>query len=82
MISSPKFNLYCYEMNKFVEKVGKRMGSKYLDIALAAFMGFFAYTRFTSEQYGFAILFTVLCLLNLLTAFLKHKRMHDKMKDK
>lgn len=58
------------------------MGSKYLDIALAIFMGFFAYTRFMNEQYGFATLFAVLCLLNAFTAFMKHKRMNGKSEDR
>lgn len=53
------------------------MGSKYLDLGIALFMGYFAYTRFANEQYGFAILFTVLCLLNLLTGFMKHKRLKE-----
>lgn len=53
------------------------MGSKYFDIAIAFFMGYFAYTRYATEQYGFAILFTVLCGLNLLTAFMKHKRLKE-----
>lgn len=56
------------------------MGSKYIDIALAIFMGFFAYTRFANEQYGFAILFSVLFILNLLTAFMKHKRLKEDSK--
>ena len=50
------------------------MGSKYIDIALILFMGFFAFTRFTNEQYGFAAMFAVLCLLNILTAVVKHKK--------
>lgn len=50
------------------------MGSKYFDLGIALFMAYFAYTRYAAEQYGFAILFTVLCVLNLLTGFMKHKR--------
>lgn len=57
------------------------MGSKYLDIGLALFMGFFAYTRFVNEQYGYTILFVVLCLMNILTAFMKHKRANENMAD-
>ena len=55
-----------------------KMGSKYLDLGLALFMGYFAYTRIVNEQYGFAALFVVLCLMNLLTAFMKHKRVKEK----
>lgn len=60
----------------------KKMGSKYLDLGLALFMGFFAYTRFANEQIGFGILFVVLCLMNLLTAFMKHKRVNENTADK
>ena len=55
------------------------MGSKYFDIAIAAFMAFFAYTRFTNEQYGFAILFTVLFFLNIVTIIVKY---NNEKKDK
>lgn len=47
------------------------MGSKYIDLALIAFMGYFAFTRFTSGQIGFGIFFTVLTLLNILTFVMK-----------
>lgn len=57
------------------------MGSKYFDIGIGLFMGFFAYTRFMNEQYGFATLFGVLFLLNMLTAFMKHKRMNENKED-
>lgn len=57
------------------------MGSKYFDLGIALFMGYFAYTRFATEQYGFAILFTVLCLLNILTGFMKHKRLKEQEGD-
>ena len=49
------------------------MRSKYFDYAMAIFMAIFAYTRFANEQYGFAALFAVLFLLNLLTIVVKHK---------
>lgn len=55
-------------------KVGTLMGSKYFDWFIACFMAYFAYTRFETEQYGFATLFIVLCVLNVLTGFIKHKR--------
>jgi hypothetical protein len=55
-----------------------KMRSKYFDIALTLFMGYFAYTRFVNEQYGFAIMFTVLCLLNVLSAVVKHKKSKEK----
>lgn len=58
------------------------MGSKYLDIGLAIFMGFFAYTRFMNEQYGFAALFAVLCLMNIFVAFMKHRKMNEETEDK
>ena len=47
------------------------MGSKYIDLALILFMGYFAITRFTSGQIGFGIFFTVLGLLNILTFVMK-----------
>lgn len=49
------------------------MGSKYIDIGIALFMAYFAYTRFVSGQTGFAILFTVLFILNVVTAVVKHR---------
>jgi hypothetical protein len=53
------------------------MGSKYLDIGLALFMGYFAYNRYENGQYGFAILFAILALFNLVMAVLKHKNSHN-----
>lgn len=47
------------------------MGSKYIDIALILFMGYFAITRFKDGQIGFGIFFTVLSLLNILTLVMK-----------
>ena len=47
------------------------MGSKYIDLALILFMGYFAITRFTSGQIGFGIMFAVLALLNILTFVMK-----------
>lgn len=58
------------------------MGSKYFDLVIALFMGYFAYTRYATEQYGFAILFTVLCALNLFTGFMKHKRLKAETEEK
>lgn len=49
------------------------MGSKYIDIGIAIFMAIFAYTRFMNGQTGFAILFTVLFILNVITAVVKHR---------
>lgn len=54
------------------------MGSKYFDFGLALFMAYFAYTRFANEQIGFGILFVVLCLMNLLTGFMKHRQSAEK----
>ncbi|WP_438311779.1 hypothetical protein [Sporosarcina sp. FA9] len=56
------------------------MKSKYIDIALILFMGYFAYTRFANEQYGFATMFAVLCLLNIFTAVMKHKKAQENEK--
>ena len=39
------------------------MGSKYIDLALILFMGYFAITRFRDGQIGFGIFFTVLSLI-------------------
>ena len=50
------------------------MGSKYIDIALIIIMGYFAYNRLTNGQYGIAILFAVLALLNTVSAVVKHKK--------
>ena len=50
------------------------MGSKYIDFALILFMGFFAFNRFMNEQYGFAAMFAVLAVLNIVTAVVKHKK--------
>ncbi|WP_342515080.1 hypothetical protein MKY34_10345 [Sporosarcina sp. FSL K6-1522] len=50
------------------------LGSKYIDVALILFMGYFAVTRFSSGQVGIGIFFTVLCLLNTLTLVVKVKR--------
>lgn len=47
------------------------MGSKYIDLALILFMGYFAITRFMDGQIGFGIFFTVLSLLNILTLVMK-----------
>lgn len=49
------------------------MGSRYIDIALIIFMGYFAYTRFAEGQIGFGIMFTVLALLNITTFVVKTK---------
>ena len=58
------------------------MGSKYFDLGIAVFMGYFAYTRFVNGQVGFGILFVVLGLMNLLTAFMKHKKVNEQIVDK
>lgn len=54
------------------------MGSKYLDIILAVFLAFFAYTRFANDQVGMGILFVILCLMNIFTGILKHKKAGEK----
>ncbi|MCZ2257848.1 hypothetical protein [Sporosarcina sp. G11-34] len=58
------------------------MVSKYIDIALIIFMGYFAYTRFTNEQYGFAAMFAALCLLNIVTAIVKHNKLKENAQKK
>ena len=57
------------------------MGSKYIDLALIAFMGYFAFTRFSSGQTGFGIFFTVLALLNILTLVMKINKEKETNKD-
>ncbi|MDS9473038.1 hypothetical protein [Sporosarcina pasteurii] len=57
------------------------MGSKYIDLGFALFLGYFAYTRVVNGQYGFATLFAVLSILNFSTAFMKHKRVLGQKKD-
>lgn len=56
------------------------MKSLYIDIALILFMGYFAFTRFANEQYGFATMFAVLCVLNIFTAVVKYKRTKENEK--
>lgn len=48
------------------------MGTKYIDIGIAIFLGYLAYTRFMEGRYGFAALFIVLFILNIITAVVKH----------
>jgi len=48
------------------------MGSKYFDLIIGGFMAYFAYTRFVNEQYGFAALFTLLFILNMVTTVVKY----------
>jgi len=50
------------------------LGSKYIDLALILFMGYFAISRFSSGQIGFGIFFVVLCLMNILSLVMKVKR--------
>ncbi len=50
------------------------MGSKYFDLVIAAFMAYFAYTRFVEGQTGFAVLFVVLFILNILTFTVKLRK--------
>ncbi|HLR09832.1 MAG TPA: hypothetical protein VK120_00405 [Sporosarcina sp.] len=50
------------------------MGSKYVDLIIAIFMGIFAVTRFNAGQTGFAILFIVLCIANLIVFYIKHTK--------
>lgn len=52
----------------------------YIDIALILFMGYFAFTRFANEQYGFATMFAVLCVLNIFTAVVKYKKTKENEK--
>ena len=56
--------------------------SKYIDIALIIFMGYFAYTRFVDEQYGFAAMFAALCLLNIVTTIVKHNKTKENAETK
>lgn len=51
-----------------------KLGSKYVDLIIAIFMGIFAITRFNAGQTGFAILFIVLCIANLIVFYIKHTR--------
>ncbi|HJF32008.1 MAG TPA: hypothetical protein K8V56_09555 [Sporosarcina psychrophila] len=50
------------------------MGSKYIDLALILFMGYFAITRFSTGQFGYGTFFMVLALLNILTLVMKVKK--------
>lgn len=51
--------------------------SKYIDVALILFMGYFSYNRFSDGQVGFGIFFTILCLLNILALVMKIKAEKD-----
>lgn len=53
------------------------LGSKYIDIALILFMGYFAFNRFSDGQVGFGIFFTILGLLNILALVMKIKSGKD-----
>lgn len=48
------------------------MGSKILDISLAVFMGYFAYSKFSNGEMGFAIFFSILFVMNVVSAVVKH----------
>ncbi len=65
--------MYTESSNGFRLEEVMDMGSKYLDIGLALFMGYFAYNRYENGQYGFAILFAILALFNLVMAVIKQK---------
>ncbi|CAM3143140.1 hypothetical protein FITA111629_06200 [Filibacter tadaridae] len=58
------------------------MKSKYIDIAFIIFMGYFAYNRFMNDQTGIAILFVVLCLMNVLTFIMKTRQAKTETKSK
>ncbi|MFC5590603.1 hypothetical protein ACFPRA_16980 [Sporosarcina soli] len=51
--------------------------SKYIDIALTLFMGYFAFSRFSDGQVGFGIFFSVLCVLNIVALVMKIKSGKD-----
>lgn len=51
------------------------LNSKYVDIVIAIFMMIFAYINFSNGKNGFGILFVILGLANILTAYLKHVRL-------
>lgn len=48
------------------------LNSKYVDITIAIFMAIFAYINFTNGRTGLVILFVILSVANLLTAYVKH----------
>ena len=49
------------------------MGSKYIDLLIVAVMGYFAVTRVMNEQYGYAALFGLLAVLNVVSFIVKSK---------
>lgn len=51
------------------------LNSKYTDLVIAIFMAIFAYMNFTNERIGLVVLFAVLCVANLFTAYVKHNRL-------
>ncbi|KXH87094.1 hypothetical protein [Sporosarcina sp. HYO08] len=55
---------------------------KYIDLAFMVFMGYFALTQFSNGRTGYAILFAVLALLNLMTFMLKAKQEQTNEKSK
>lgn len=57
-------------------------GSKYIDLALILFMGYFAFTRFANGQIGIGIMFTVLALLNTVTFVMKTKQIKQETNTK
>lgn len=49
------------------------MGSKYIDLIIVGVMGYFAVTRVINEQYGYAALFALLAVLNIVSFVVKNK---------
>lgn len=49
------------------------MGSKYIDLVIVVVMGYFAVTRVMNEQYGYAALFALLAVLNIVSFVVKNK---------
>lgn len=47
---------------------------KFLDYALIVFTGFFAVNRLINGHYFIAFMFALLCVLNIVSAVVKHKR--------
>lgn len=62
-----------------MKEVWDLLSSKYVDITIAVFMAIFAYTNYTNGKTGFVILFAVLSIANILTAYMKHVRIKQEM---
>lgn len=63
-----------------MKEVEGLLNSKYIDLTIAVFMAIFSYINFTNGRMGMTILFAVLMIANLFTAYLKHNRMKENEK--